>query len=71
MERPIRVAQHLPRQHDNIRKACGNNLLGLDRLSDHTHGTGRYPDIPADRSGKGGLETRTGRYDGIGNQTST
>ena len=65
MQRPVRVAQQLPGQENQVGLACAQNVLGLGWLGDHAHRARGHFRFLAHAFGKTGLVARAGRDLGI------
>jgi len=54
MERPVRIPQEFPADHDGIRHACRNDLLGLRGFGDQADGACRDASFSTNGGGEGG-----------------
>ncbi len=59
MERPVGIAQHLPRLQNDVSLAGGHDLLSLCRLGNEAYRSAGNPGLSPDPGRKGNLEAGT------------
>jgi len=70
VKRPVRIAEHLAGEEDEVGLAIGDDGVGLLRISDHADRGSGDCGLGTNARGEGCLECRTDGDGGVGNLTA-